>query len=210
MGLAQASIQELKAHAPNHGHLYSATTHYYEGPLVEAELDSLLQALSTSRELASDGRACVVFGYGSRPRWVYSELRANAGARVLWDGAFVPWPLLPISWIAAAHGGLVQVVERSALPEVFRTLSELAMVEMYSFDSARLEAVVQAAKTGRWRARIGPLAGADLAYFSLGVDGDNHESADGLLAWVSFGGECPMSLRVAGTADRANGSGLAV
>jgi hypothetical protein len=210
MALLQASLQELKTEAPNHGHLYPATTAYYEGPLAETELDSLLQTLSMNRELASDERACVLFGYGSRPRRVYSELGANSGARVLWDGVFVPWPLLPISWIAAAHGGLVQLVERSALAEVFRSMSKLAMVELFSFNAAGLQTVVQAVVSGRWRARIGPLAGADPGYFSLGVDGDNHQSAEGLLGWVSFGGECPPSLRTVAPPNGANDSGLAV
>jgi hypothetical protein len=207
MALIPASLPELKAQLPDHVHVYRATTAYYEGPLSISERDSLLKTVSTSQDLISDRRSCVLFGYGSRPRRIYSEFRADSRVRLLWDGPFVPWPLVPVSWIAAAHGGLVQLLDRSAVAEVFRTMGELAMVELYSFGSARLDAVVEVALSGRWRARIGPVAGSDPAYFSLGADGDNPDSPEGILGWVSFGGECPTSLQLVAESVAANSSG---
>lgn len=197
MALIQASLSELQAQSPTHGHLCCATNAYFAGGLEVDRLDALLHRISSTDDLLSDQRACVLFGRGSRPRRVYSDLQADLRVQVVWEGPFVPWLLRPLSWLAAAHGGLVKVLDRSAVADTFRNLADLALVELYSFEAESLESVVNTVLRDRWRAQIGPVVGSTPAYFCLGVDGDSRDTAEGLFAWSSFGAECPVSLRSA-------------
>jgi hypothetical protein len=175
--------------------LHSATSALLEGPITRAELASLLRHVSACGNLLNEQRACVLFGRGSQTRREYRELGQIAGLRILWQGDFVPWWLLPLAIIAASHGGLVQVTDRAQATQAMLRLADLAMVELHCFRADLLDAVVQHVRQKRWRADVGHLVGNDPSYFTLGVDGDSHESATGAFAWLSYGVECPDDLR---------------
>lgn len=118
-----------------------------------------------------------------------------SGIDVLWQGAVVPWWLIPITVVVAAQGGLVRVIDVSQAAPVVSRLAHLAMVELYSFHAELLPAVVQHVREAGWRARVGNVVGNDASYFALGIDGDSHHSDTGLFAWASHGAECPAELK---------------
>lgn len=163
-----------------------------EGTLSEAELDALLSRVASV--IPPAGWTWVLFGYGSSPRSRYQELTERENVDVLWSGSFVPWFLHPLSWIAAAHGGLLQVHEPSALPPVFRTLATQAMVEAYLVAATTVPALVVHANARTWRSRIGGIAEADAGYFCVGVDGDVIDPAIDFQGWASYGASCSQDL----------------
>jgi hypothetical protein len=195
VALTERSITELKNQNASHAFLHSATSSYRDGPMTPGELKSIMGHLSSRGDLANENRACVVFGRGSQTRQVYRELANTPGLSVLWQGAVVPWWLLPLAIVAAAQGGLVRVTASDQAGRAMLRLTNLAMVELHSFRADLLEGVVQHVRQNRWRASIGRLVGKDPSYFTLGVDGDNSDCATGIFAWSSYGSECPAELK---------------
>ena len=204
MPLTEQSIRELKAQNPKHVFLHGATSSYHEGPVSPAELASLMKRVSDCGNLVNEKRACVVFGRGSQTRQEYREIGQIRGLSILWQGAFTPWWLLPLAIVAAAHGGLVLVMDGSQAAPLMLRLSNLAMVELYSFRADLLDAVVEQVRQERWRADVGPVVGNDPSYFTVGIDGDSHESVTGVLAWVSYGADCPADLKSLVSASRSS------
>jgi hypothetical protein len=171
---------------------FAATAHRLEGTLSTAELDGLLSKVAMVAPAA--GWTWALFGYGSSPKRRYLALAEREDVDVLWSGSFVPWFLFPLGWIAAAHGGLIHARDHTALPDVFRTLATLAIVEAYLVPASTLPALVTHVTERAWRSRIGSIAGADPGYFCLGADGDVIDPAIDFQAWASYGVTCCQPL----------------
>jgi len=103
------------------------------------------------------------------------------------------FPLLafPLSLLIRwCYGGLVHISLREALPDVWRLLSDGAMVEVYSFCADLLDDVRRHVRRRRWMSRIGRVIGKDVGYVCLGTDGSHHPAP----VWFSHGPECPAAL----------------
>ena len=176
------------------GHVYAETARLAEGPISREEFLSMAAAVS-DHLLTGESRACVAYGYGSRPRALYQQLRHDPDVSLLWDATISPWWMKPLALLAAAHGGLVQIRSPRRVTTLMDELSELAMTELYSFPRTVLKNVRSYVEQNTWRSFPGEVVGQDSAYFCLGVDGDSRDAPDtGHFAWVSYGSECPESL----------------
>jgi hypothetical protein len=193
--MTERSISELRARHPNHVGVRGATSAFHEGPIARAELASLMTRVSACEDLLNEGRACMLFGRGSQTRQEYRDLARIEGLSILWQGEFVPWWMLPLALIAASHGGLVRVMDRTRAAQAMLRLADLAMVELYSFRVDLLDEVLEHVRQHRWLADVGRVVGNDPDYFTVGVDGDSNESATGAFAWASYGAECPADLK---------------
>jgi hypothetical protein len=195
MTLTEKSVDALRTQNPNHAFVYDETVSYRDGPLAPAELERIVSQVSACECLATSQRACLLFGRGSQTRGTYQDLAKYPGVRILWQGAFCPWWLRPLTVIAAAHGGLIQATVGVQAKPLLLRLATLAMVELYSFRIDLLDTVAQHVNQAKWRGMVGTVVGADPSYFTLGVDGDSQESATGLFAWSSWGRACPADLK---------------
>jgi hypothetical protein len=198
VAFTERNVADLRAKNPGHAFLHPATSCYRDGPITSSELASIIEQVSACDTVANDKRVCLVFGRGSQTRGVYRELERTHGLEVLWQGPVMPWWLLPLALVAAAHGGLIRVTERTQAPQVMLRLAHLAAVELYSFRAELFPSVAQHVGQTRWRANIGHLVGNDPTYFTVGVDGDSHDAPTGIFAWVAYGAECPQDLKSAG------------
>ena len=190
-------IERLLAQCPNHGHLFSATTSYLVGAMYEQDFEALLADLSACPAILGEDRFCVLVGYGSSHlKNTYEELRQDAGLRVLWSGVTKPptWWLYPLCWIFPDYGGFVSLEDPDVLPNAFRRMADLAMVDLFSCSIEFRPQIEELAFDQRWQTETGKVVGADRSYFSFGVDTDNKVST-GILGWASFGSGCPSSLK---------------
>lgn len=175
-------------------HVLQKTVAYCEGDVTQEILFEIIEHLTGSPSLLGKNRVCALFGFGSRTRQAYFDLRADSTVSVVWSGACLPWPLRPIGFFVAAQSGLVLINDRHGLKRAFENLATLAMVELYSFNTQFLERVVDHVKVRTWRSRIGQVIGYDETYFCFGVDGDSTYTKTGLFGWYSHAARCPTDL----------------
>ena len=195
MMFREQNASDVEASWPSGFRVYAnPPNRYFESELDEAGLASLLSSISSLGPLSADDRTCALFGFGSQTRDLYRTLGDTSGLDVVWRGDFGPWWLRPLTFIAAAHGGLIRVRDTGAVPEALTPLAHLAMVELYSFKSELWQRVEEYVLRAQWRSFIGlMIAREDPSYFCLGVDGDDPDVA-GYKVWCTFGPECPAAL----------------
>jgi hypothetical protein len=177
-------------------HIYPRTLEYFHGESNTDGPKHFIDQVAEAPSLLSPGRVCVLYGYGSRPTNTYRWIQDLEGIDLIWHDDFGPWYLKPLQFVAASHGGLMRVTERSALIETFGELAHLAMVELYSFRKSLLPGVIDYVRQMKWRSFIGTRIGAeDESYFCFGVDGDSTNTDLQYFCWASYGEECPDDLR---------------
>ena len=155
----------------------------------------LLNRLAESDAVSGQGRTCALFGAGSQTRALHRELASTPGLEVVWHADFGPCWLRLLGPFMAAHGGLVRILDASVLPETVRALANLAMVELFSFDSEHWPGVKEHVRAERWQSRVDTvLASEDPSYFCMGIDGDPMDS-QAYAVWTRIGTECAETLR---------------
>lgn len=170
------------------------TCHEFISELHVEDLEKLTNSLVETSSLINDSRFCIIYGYGNHPKRNYQILKNTEGVEVIWDGTFSPWWLKPLSFFAASHGGLIKIHDINQIPFVFTGLSNLAMVELYSFKKEILNKLISFVKTNRWLSFPAVVIMEDDSYFCLGANGDYAMSKTGILGWSSFGKNCPPDL----------------
>jgi len=95
--------------------------------------------------------------------------------------------------IVASYGGVIRIHNPAVLPDVFGTLSQLAMVELVTFQSSVLNEARAHVLRHKRATQIAQAVCKDDSYFCFGVDGDVIGSPN-VKAWCSYGKNCPQGL----------------
>ncbi len=173
----------------DYAHVRPNTHALFEGPLTQVELADVIWQLP-SAFAADEQRACYVFGFGSQTRSAYRLISEIDGVQIHWQGKFGPGCLMPLLWLAASHGGLIEVSNPRSLPRLVETLAHLAMLEVYSVSKVLSPQLLAHVKTKQWTSSPFEVVALDPAYICIGVDGDSQDSESGIFGWFSYGKLC--------------------
>lgn len=188
--LKRENVEALRS--GGNAHILEKTAAYFEGPLERNEFVNCAAKLGSIP--VPSGMIWGAYGYGSSPRRRYLSLSQLSGVKIRWMAPCVPWFLYPLSWVAACHGGFIEIAEPVRLEKCLDELSSLAMVEAYLVSRETVPTIDAYVRNNRWKSFIGEVAGVEARYFCVGADGDSRESETGLLAWCSYGPACGDSL----------------
>ena len=149
-------------------------------------------AKSTSINMAD--KVCYMYGMGSQPESVYSELKYLKGIDVIWYDTILPKIFKPLSFIVASYTGLIKVSDNSFLSKTFIKLIEMAMAGIYIFNKDYQDEFISQIKHNRRSPVSDHIIKKDPSYFIYQVDADNNESSTGIFEIISYGKNCPEEL----------------
>lgn len=175
--------------------VFSSTIKFFEGELSAAEYRYFRSILRTAPFGVEAGRTCLVFGHGSQPRYLYEDISKHKDIELFWTGPCIPRLFWPLSLVVSCQSGLLRVNSSGAARVALHLLSYRGMADVLSFSSNIADQVAQNARQRRWRARPGEIVGNDPTYFLFGVERDHPHCETGIVAWCSFGPDCPAELQ---------------
>jgi hypothetical protein len=155
----------------------------------------LTESLGNCVSLLGNRRSAVLYGYGEQMKSTYRNLKYEEGISVLCHDSCLPGILKPLGYIFPSEMGLIQILDTQKLPAIFDVLSELAVVELFSFDENLITSVEQYSKRNGRNGQAYDIILEDKSFFCFGIMGDSESSSTGYVFWVSYGEECPSDLK---------------
>jgi len=153
-----------------------------------------VKKIANSDSINMSNKVCFIYGMGSQPRSVYSELNKLKGIDVIWYDTILPKVFKPLSYIVASYTGLIKVIDKTILPEIFTKLIEMAMAGIYIFDGNYQKEFVNQISQNKRSSTSDQIVKKDPSFFIYQVDADNYESSTGIFEIITYGKNCPEEL----------------
>ena len=176
-------------------HVLSSTINYFHGYLNTGEYRTVRRRLRDLQATADNGRTCIIFSYGGHCPREYEAHAMKGDVELLWQAPALPLPFWPLALIVASHNCLLRIKHSKATALPLHHLSYLGLVELFSFSNNLLDDLLRHVRRRRWRSKPGTVLGDDPSYFMFGVERGNPCCESGIVAFSSFGPNCPAELR---------------
>jgi hypothetical protein len=170
------------------------TKEEYDKEIQGSKYEHFVKKLSRENVLEKYGKVCYVFGMGKQPKSTYRKINKEQGVTVVWYGSLFPKILKPLGLVIASYEGLVKILDRKKLPEVFFELSKMSMVGVYYFSEVLEKEFIETIKEKKYSVYVDLIVKKDPEYLIYQVDTDNMESSTGVYEIVSYGVKCPSEI----------------
>ncbi len=82
MSIKESNIEKIKSINPNHAHIFKNTWKLYDDEPNEDEFKIMIEDIASQNVLADDKRTCVISGFGSQPKMLYTSFKTIPGVSV--------------------------------------------------------------------------------------------------------------------------------
>jgi hypothetical protein len=148
-------------------------TNRVQGEIEVGLMEDIINELPKLLAIHSPDHTILIHGMGSQARSFYRSLRLNESVEVLWTGSCMKnWWSFLFGFIPS-QAGLVKVVDRTKLNELYLEIGGLSMCGMYFIPNDKAKIFTENIRKDR-NAEISRLLEQEENYFSLIVDFDFH------------------------------------